>query len=161
MPKMIRDEAPSPLEALRPVMECDTADLLRFLNFMSALEKWYHLKCNYEHAGPKSVEVNFREERALHVATVSMQHRIYYYDPYDPEGKPTRIDRDFIKLFPERLPPMFDGQIFTMRLLLNEFKRVKSMTLHHLHLELERRKAEQAKAEKKNAYHTITRDSEF
>jgi hypothetical protein len=161
MQKMIRDEAPSPLEALRPVMECDTADLLRFLNFMSALEKWYHLKYNYEHAGPKSVEVNFREERALHVATVSMQHRLYYYDPYDPEGKPTRIDRDFIKLFPERLPPMFDGRLFTMRLLLNEFKRVKSMTLHHLHLELDRRKAEQAKAEKKNAYHTLTRDSDF
>jgi hypothetical protein len=147
MQKMIRDEAPSPLEALRPVMACDTADLLRFLNFMSALEKWYHLKYNYEHSGPKSVEVNFREERALHVATVTMQHRLYYYDTYDPEGKPTRIDRDFIKLFPERLPPMFDGQVFTMKSLLKEFKRVRQMTLTHV------RKALKTLQDKQEAQH--------
>ena len=161
MQKMIRDEAPSPLEALRPVKECEVADFLRFLNFMTALEKWYSLKYNYEHSGPKSVEVNYKEERALHVATVSMQNRIFYTDPYDPEGKPTRVDRDFLALFPETLPPMFDGQIFTMKLLLKEFRRVRSMTLRHIHEELERRKAEQEKAEKKANWHTITRDCDF
>jgi hypothetical protein len=143
----MRDEPPSPLEALRPIAPCDTADYLRFLNFTTALEKWYSLKYKYEHSDPMSSEDNYKAERTLYVATVSMQHRLYYYDPYDPEGKPTRIDRDFIKLFPERLPPMFDGQVFTMKSLLKEFKRVRQMTLTHV------RKALKTLQDKQEAQH--------
>jgi hypothetical protein len=156
MRKFLRNEPPSPLEALRPVKECETADLLRFLNFMSALEKWYALKYNHERSGTKSVEVNFQEERTLHIATRSMLSRIYYHDPFDPEGKETRLDRDFLDLFPERLPPMFDGQVFTSATLLEEFKRVRKTTLVHLRAELERRQAEEAATAKRNIHHTYT-----
>jgi hypothetical protein len=128
----IKDNPPTALEALRPIVECETAELLRFLNFTTALQNWYSLKYKYDHADTLPVEICYKEERALYVATVSLQDRLYCYDPYDPEGKFYRLDRDFIALFQKVLPPMFDGTVFTWPLLLRELKATRQRIFGHL-----------------------------
>lgn len=143
--KFVKNDEPTPLEALRPVVECDTADLLRFMNFCSALQRWYSLKVDYDRSGTQSVELNYKEEYSLYVATLSLQDRLYSYDLCDPEGKMWRLDRDFIALFPEQFPPMFDGTVFTFKQLLRMLKDIRSRIFVHL------RKAAEEAAQKRDA----------
>ena len=118
-------DTPTALEALRPTVECDTAELLRFLNFTTALGEWWRHRTRYLAANdPKQTrEIGYW----LYHHTIDLQLRLYRYEAATHNGSNYHLDREFLALFPPRIP-MNDGTLLTMVDVLKLLKRVKEMT---------------------------------
>ncbi len=112
----------TPLEALRPVVDCDNAELLRFFNFTTALGEWWRHRKRYlaEQNPQKSREIGYW----LYHHTVDVQLRIYRYEAVPRNGSHYHLDREFMALFPKAIP-MSDGTLMEWPHLLKSLKHLK------------------------------------